>query len=65
MKVLIFSMHGDALDLSDAHIFNVPVEITNSEATQFILSFEDVVFAGPNASSYEIPVTPADLMVVR
>lgn len=65
MKVLIFSMQGDVMDVTDPHIFDLPIEIINDEASELTVHFEDVVFAGPNASSYEIPVTHAQLAILR
>lgn len=63
MKVLVFSMTGDVLNTTDPHVMNIPVSILEIEATKISIDFEDVIFAGPSATSYDIPVTQARLKV--
>jgi|FLOH01.1.fsa_nt_gi hypothetical protein len=65
MKVLIFSMTGDVLNTNELKFMTVPVRIIDREAQTFDLSFKDVIFAGPNATSYSIPVTHAKLKIKR
>ena len=65
MKVLIFSMTGDVLQTNDLELMSIPVRIIDLKAEIFNLSFKDVIFAGPNATSYSIPITHAKLRVKR
>ena len=65
MKVLIFSMTGVELNMEESSIMNIPVRILDPEATDFTIIFEDVIFAGPNASSYSIPISHANLEIIR
>ncbi len=65
MKVLIFSMQGDVFDLTDPEVFRLPIKITDENCTEFNLRFEDAVFAGPSAASYDIPVSHAKFKVVK
>lgn len=64
IKVLVFSITGEEFNLADSSILSLPIRITNPDAEQFDLVFEDVIFAGPNATSYEIPVSHANLKIV-
>jgi len=63
MKVLIFSMAGDVLNTTDPTILTIAIRIIDPEAELFELSFNDAIFAGPNAVSYAIPITHAKLKV--
>jgi len=63
MKVLVFSMTGEALDTSEPVFMTIPVSILDSETEEISIFFNKAVFAGPNASSYDIPVTHAQLKV--
>ena len=63
IKVLIYSMSGDQLDLSDPQILTFPVSIIDQSVTDFTVIFENPIFAGPSASSYTIPVTHAKMKV--
>ncbi len=63
MKVLIFSMTGEELNTKDPEIMRIPVSILDPESSLFTLEFEKVIFAGPNARSYDIPVTDARLKI--
>jgi hypothetical protein len=63
MKVLIFSLTGDLINTEDDTIMTIPVRIINAEASDFTLAFKDVIFAGPNAISYDIPVFHANLKI--
>lgn len=63
MKVLIFSMAGDVFNTSDPTVMTIPVRIINPEATFFTLTFENAIFAGPSAVSYDIPVFHANLKI--
>jgi len=65
MKVLAFSMSGDQLDTSDPVIMHIPIRITDSSTDSFELLFQDVIFAGPAAASYDIPITHAKLKVIH
>ncbi len=65
MKVLIFSMSGDVLNTTDSIIMTIPVRIIDPDAKLFNLVFKDVIFAGPGAVSYEIPVSQANLKVIH
>ncbi len=57
MKVLVFSMSGDILQVPDTEILTIPVRIIDSDATTFSITLADAIFAGPKATSYNIPVT--------
>ncbi len=63
MKVLIFSLTGDELNTLVPEILTIPVSLINPQADQLILSFEEAVFAGPNAMSHKIPISHAKLKV--
>jgi len=63
MKVLIFSMTGDVMVTTNSTILNIPVRIIDPGAELFELSFNDAIFAGPSAVSYEIPITHANLKI--
>ncbi|MEA3287288.1 MAG: hypothetical protein U9Q77_07925 [Candidatus Marinimicrobia bacterium] len=63
MKVLVFSMTGDVLNTSEPEILSIPISVLDSLADQVSLLFDKAVFAGPNALSYDIPVTHANLTV--
>ncbi len=63
MKVLIFSMAGDVFNTSDLTVMNIPVRIISPEADFFTLRFENAIFAGPSAVSYEMPVFHANLKI--
>lgn len=65
MKVLMYSLAGEVLNTSESQILTIPITIINSEADNFSLIFDNAVFAGPNAKSYEIPVTHAQLKLTR
>ena len=65
MKVLVFSLQGDILDPNQQEILNIPIEISSSAAERFTLRFDEAVFAGPSAKSYAIPVSHADLRIMR
>jgi len=64
MKVLVFSITGEEFNQTDSSIMSVPIRITDPEAQEFDLVFEDVIFAGPNATAYEIPVSHANLKII-
>ena len=64
MKVLIFSMQGNILDVSDPEVFRLPLKLIDKEAPEVELRFENAVFAGPSASSYDIPITHAKIKIV-
>ncbi len=57
MKVLVFNMRGGAFDLSDPWILEIPV--TPATAGEGRLTLGSAVFAGPNATSYDLPVRSA------
>ncbi len=63
MKVLIFSMTGDVFNTDDPTVMNIPVRITDPDASMFSLAFKDAIFAGPSAIAYEIPVSHARLKI--
>ncbi len=63
MKVLIFSMTGDVLNTLDPEIMTIPVSILDPQAEAVSLIFDQAVFAGPNAMSYDIPITHASLTI--
>ncbi len=63
MKVLVFSMSGDALDTSEPAFMMLPVTLFDTQADVIDIFLNDVVFAGPQAASYSIPVTHAKLKV--
>lgn len=56
LKVLVFSMKGDAMDLSNEIILHLPVVSMDGFKGISQLSFSDYVFAGGNSASYDIPV---------
>ncbi len=56
MKVLVFSMQGDAIKMLDGGILKIPVRTADDFSGPTELAFLDPVFAGPNATSYDIPV---------
>jgi len=65
MKVLVFSMTGEVLNTTELELMTIPVRIIDQEADTFNLSFRDVIFAGPNAASYSIPITNAKMKIKR
>lgn len=65
MKILIFSMQGEAFDTKEQVIMNIPIRIIDPDADLFTLTFRNTIFAGPGAISYEIPVTHARLKINR
>ncbi|NQV29851.1 MAG: hypothetical protein HQ508_03090 [Candidatus Marinimicrobia bacterium] len=65
MKVLVFSMTSDVLITSEPELMTIPVRIIDHDAETFNLWFKDVIFAGPNSTSYNIPITHAKLQIKR
>ena len=63
MKVLLFSFQGGELDLTDSQILQIPYAVTSQSIQKISIQLEDVVFAGPAATSYEIPVSQGDFEV--
>ncbi|NQV15042.1 hypothetical protein HQ531_06250 [bacterium] len=63
MKVLVFSMAGDVLNTLEPEILSIPITIIDPAAAEFSLIFENAIFAGSNAKSYEIPVSHANLKI--
>jgi hypothetical protein len=56
MKVLLFSMQSAVLTPMASGILRVPVEPVNEFEGDTQLKIINTVFAGPNATSYDIPV---------
>ncbi len=63
MKVLVYSLTGAVMNVSDPTILTIPMSIIDSQAKTVSLVFDKPVFAGPNAISYTIPVTHAKLRI--
>jgi hypothetical protein len=56
MKVLVFSMQGEPLRQSEDGLLYIPVTTVEGFQGTTELNFLQPVFAGENASSYDIPV---------
>jgi len=63
MKVLVFSMTSAIMHTENPVILTLPVTVIATAGQEVSIQFAKAVFAGPNAKSYTIPVTHAQLEV--
>jgi len=64
LKVLVFSMAGAVFDLKDPWILKIPITALPSDGGSTTLAIGSAIFAGPGATSHELPLHSCQLEIL-